>query len=102
MHPELFDLRPGPPRVLVRLYLAYSRIRARLPLRLLDVIDAHPVPFAVVFGPYLLAYDGLVQTAAKYRLRHRARRAMPRRFIRRASGAPKRPNAAGEVAQPRP
>jgi beta-1,4-mannosyl-glycoprotein beta-1,4-N-acetylglucosaminyltransferase len=101
MHPEQFDFRPTPPRVLVRLYLAYARIRARLPLRLLDVIDAHPAPFAVVFGPPLVSYDGLVQTAAKYRLRHRARRAIggPRRFLRRTSGALKHRDAAGEIAQ---
>jgi beta-1,4-mannosyl-glycoprotein beta-1,4-N-acetylglucosaminyltransferase len=101
MHPELFDFRPGPPRLLVRLYLAYARVRVRLPLRLLDVIDAHPVPFAVVFGPFLLAFDGPVQTAAKYRLRHRARRAITggRRFVRRTGGVLARPDAAGGAAQ---
>jgi Glycosyltransferase family 17 len=73
MHPDLFDFRPGPPRPLVLLYLAYARARIRLPLQLLDLIDAHPAPFAVVFGPFLLGADRVLRAAAKHRLRRRAR-----------------------------
>jgi hypothetical protein len=76
MHPELFDFRPGPPRLVVLLYLAYARIRPRLPLRLLDVIDAHPMPFGVVFGPLVLVFDRVLRAARKHRIRHRARDAV--------------------------
>ena len=74
MSPDLFDFRPGPPRLLVLLYLAYARVRVRLPLRMLDVIDTHPAPFAVVFGPFLLGTDRVLRAAAKHRLRYRTRR----------------------------
>jgi beta-1,4-mannosyl-glycoprotein beta-1,4-N-acetylglucosaminyltransferase len=89
MHPELFDFRPGPPRLVVLLYLAYARVRTRLPLPLLAAIDAHPVPFAVAFGPFLLPIDTALRTAAKHRLRHRARRAVRggRRLVWRMTGA---------------
>jgi hypothetical protein len=73
MHPELFDFRPGPPRPVVLIYLAYARIRPQLPLRLLDVIDTHPVPFGLVFGPPLLVFDCALRAARKHRVRHRAR-----------------------------
>jgi len=76
MHPELFDFRPGPPRLVVLVYLAYARIRPRLPLRLLDVIDAHPMPFGLVFGPFVLAFDRVHRAARKHRIRHRARQAV--------------------------
>jgi beta-1,4-mannosyl-glycoprotein beta-1,4-N-acetylglucosaminyltransferase len=90
MHPGLFDFRPGPLRLVVLVYLAYARLRTRLPLPLLAVIDSHPVPFAVAFGPFLLAIDTALRTAAKYRLRYRARRAIRgcRRVVWRISGAP--------------
>jgi beta-1,4-mannosyl-glycoprotein beta-1,4-N-acetylglucosaminyltransferase len=96
MHPDLFDFRPGPPRLVVLLYKAFARVRTRLPLRLLDLIDAHPAPFGVVFGPFLLIADGVRQIAAKYRLRHRARCVLgvARRVARadqRKLGAPKAP-----------
>jgi hypothetical protein len=88
MHPELFDFRPGPPRPVVLLYLAYARIRTRLPLRLLDVIDAHPVPFGLAFGPFLLVFDRALRAARKYRVRHRAWRAVisARRLFGRTRG----------------
>jgi hypothetical protein len=88
MHPELFDFHPGPPRPLVLLYLAYARIRVRLPLRMLDVIDVHPAPFAVVFGPFLLSTDRLLRAAAKHRLRHRTRRVL--KAARRFASGPSR------------
>jgi Glycosyltransferase family 17 len=75
-NPDLFDFRRGPPRYVVLVYLAYARIRTRLPRRLLDVIDAHPVPFGLAFGPFLVAFDRARRTARRYRLRHRARRAV--------------------------
>jgi beta-1,4-mannosyl-glycoprotein beta-1,4-N-acetylglucosaminyltransferase len=78
MHPEFFDFRPGPPRSVVLLYLAYARVRTRLPLQLLAVIDAHPLPFAIVFGPFLLTVDTALRAAAKHRLRYRARHAIRR------------------------
>jgi hypothetical protein len=83
-HPELFDFRPGAPRLVVLVYRAYARVRTRLPLRLLDLIDAHPAPFGVVFGPILLIADGVRRAAWKYRLRPRARRAAngARRLVR--------------------
>jgi hypothetical protein len=89
MHPELFDFRRGPPRLMVLLYLAYARFRTRLPLRVLAVIDAHPRPFAVTVGPFLLALDTALRAAAKYRVRYRARRAFRggRRLVSRAGGA---------------
>jgi beta-1,4-mannosyl-glycoprotein beta-1,4-N-acetylglucosaminyltransferase len=88
MHPDLFDFRPGPPRLVVLLYLAYARIRTRLPLRLLDVIDAHPVPFGLAFGPLLFVIDRALRAARKYRVRHRARRAVisARRLFGRTRG----------------
>jgi hypothetical protein len=97
MHPELFDFRPGPPRLGVLLYLAYARVRTRLPLPLLAVIDAHPLPFAVAFGPVLLAIDTALRTAAKYRLRYRARRAIRggSRLVWRISGAVEGTTAGG-------
>jgi beta-1,4-mannosyl-glycoprotein beta-1,4-N-acetylglucosaminyltransferase len=76
MHPDLFDFRPGPPRLVALVYLAYTRLRPRMPLRLLSVIDAHPVTFGLVFGPPLLIFDAAKQTAMRYRLRARARRVM--------------------------
>ena len=89
MHPELFDFRPGPRRLVVLLYLAYARFRTRFPLSLLAVIDARPLPFAVAFGPFLLALDTALRAAAKYRVRYRARRAFrgARRLVWRISGA---------------
>jgi beta-1,4-mannosyl-glycoprotein beta-1,4-N-acetylglucosaminyltransferase len=97
MHPDLFDFRPGPPRLIVLLYLAYARVRTRLPVRLLDLIDARPVPFAVVFGPFFVVVDALLRTAAKYRVRRRARRAVghARRAVWRASGVIERASAGG-------
>jgi hypothetical protein len=95
MHPEVFDFRPGPPRPIVLLYLAYARIRPQLPLRLLDVIDAHPMPFGLVFGTPLLVFDRMVRTARKHKIRHRTRQAVSR--ARRHWGTPRARAASAEA-----
>ena len=93
MHPELFDFRPGAPRAVVLLYLAYARIRPRLPLRLLDVIDAHPMPFGLAFGPPVLAFDRVLRAARKHRVRHRARHTVISARRRWGGAQPKHPSA---------
>lgn len=97
IHPHLFDFRPDASRVVVRLYQAYARMGRGLPPWLLNVVDGHPLPFAFVFGPFVVAADAAVQKAVKHRLRRRTRRAVDasRRVIRRIDGTAMRRRAAG-------